>query len=106
MSYPEQDPNEQANISGADLAIMVDELNALKAQVNELRKVLQTLVSTESHLRDWELARTLLARTPEQPLAKYRNEVLEEVAQHFDPLDCHCYKGYAEDLIRAMKEVE
>lgn len=33
MSF-DQDPNEQANISGADLAILVDELKALRAQLS------------------------------------------------------------------------
>lgn len=31
MSF-EQDPNEQANISGADLALMVDEIKRLKEE--------------------------------------------------------------------------
>lgn len=35
MSF-DQDPNEQANISGADLAIMCDEINALRAEVARL----------------------------------------------------------------------
>lgn len=33
MSF-DQDPNEQANISGADLAILIDELAALRLQVS------------------------------------------------------------------------
>ena len=35
MSF-EQDPNEQANISGADLAIMVDEMQKQKALIRQL----------------------------------------------------------------------
>lgn len=36
MSF-EQDPNEQANISGADFALMVDEMNALRADAERYR---------------------------------------------------------------------
>lgn len=36
MTQPEQDPNEQANISGADLAILVDELKSAKKDAERL----------------------------------------------------------------------
>ena len=34
MSF-DQDPSEQANISGADFALMVDEMNALRAEIEK-----------------------------------------------------------------------
>lgn len=40
MSF-DQDPNEQANISGADLAIMCDEITALKIEISRLESCLQ-----------------------------------------------------------------
>ena len=39
MSF-EQDPDEQANISGADLAIMIDEMQKQKALIEQLGEVL------------------------------------------------------------------
>ena len=36
MSF-DQDPNEQANISGADLAILVDELKSAQMHIKELQ---------------------------------------------------------------------
>lgn len=39
MSF-DQDPNEQANISGADLAIMVDEMQKQKVLIDQLGEVL------------------------------------------------------------------
>lgn len=39
MSF-DQDPNEQANISGADLAMMVDEMQKQKALIEQLGEVL------------------------------------------------------------------
>lgn len=37
MSF-DQDPNEQANISGADLAILIDEIKELKRQLSEAKR--------------------------------------------------------------------
>jgi len=42
MSF-EQDPNEQANISGADLALMVDEMEALRADAERYRWLIQKM---------------------------------------------------------------
>lgn len=35
MSRFDEDPTEQANISGADLAIMLDEMNAMRAEIEK-----------------------------------------------------------------------
>lgn len=37
MSCFDEDPNEQANISGADLAILVEERDLLKAAIEAMR---------------------------------------------------------------------
>ncbi len=42
MSF-EQDPNEQANISGADLALMVDEMEALRADAERYRWLMKRM---------------------------------------------------------------
>lgn len=41
----DQDPNEQANISGADFAIMCDEIKKLKAQRDYLLVALDEIAS-------------------------------------------------------------
>jgi len=45
MSQPETDPNEQANISGADLAILVDELKLANARLAMLDELNPALIS-------------------------------------------------------------
>lgn len=41
MSNPESDPNEQANISGADFAIMCDEIKALQSELATARLIIE-----------------------------------------------------------------
>lgn len=41
MSCFDQDPNEQANISGSDFAVMCDEMSKLKAIAKELADALR-----------------------------------------------------------------
>lgn len=57
MSF-DQDPNEQANISGADLAILVDELKSLRAQLSAseercrvMREALEHIETLSAKLR-------------------------------------------------------
>ncbi|MDD5385363.1 MAG: hypothetical protein PHG89_10850 [Gallionella sp.] len=51
MSF-DQDPNEQANISGADLAIMIDELKAAKQTILEQQARIEELCRFLIDIRD------------------------------------------------------
>lgn len=50
MSF-DQDPNEQANISGADLAMLVDENRILEEQRDKLRTALLLLLDQVDYTR-------------------------------------------------------
>lgn len=50
MSF-EQDPNEQAQISGSDLAILIDELKVYQADTAKLRAALQVVLDQVDYTR-------------------------------------------------------
>ena len=77
MSY-EQDPSDQANISGADLAILVDELKLLRTQNQALREALKDAA------RSLETVSKLAGR------ATYGNPPIDTFMQHHDEV-----RGYA-----------
>ena len=62
MSF-DQDQNEQANISGADLAIMVDEFNLLKKTNAELLEALIEVVAISDRKHEiWDKAKAAIAK--------------------------------------------
>lgn len=66
MSY-EQDPNDQANISGADLAILIDQKKALEADFKTCKKLLDAAIAREKHTRE-ALRKVLAAAQGQEPV--------------------------------------
>ena len=60
MSF-EQDPSEQANISGADLAVLVDDLRAARLQRDRLLAALKWVVHLSDRKHDaWDAAHAII----------------------------------------------
>ena len=99
MSF-DQDPNEQANISGADLAIMIDELKAAKqtiveqqARIDELGTALCAMVSSAKSQHCGSLIADIAINRPDDFSALFahdvakRKETLEEAEKRVASLN-------------------
>ena len=106
MSF-EQDPNEQVNISGADLAMMVDEMQKQKALIRQLGEALSKIhasgmkidFTTYYALREGLFAyQTYIGVDPDEPELKIseRNPFTDEITIEGVVYPCNFFRNKKE----------
>jgi hypothetical protein len=65
----DQDPSDQANISGADFALMCDEIKSLIKQRNELAEALERSTRGLRNVSRWNISDDTLAAITTQIIA-------------------------------------
>ena len=99
--------NQLDNDDFAAKAPYLTEIAQLKALIDKFQYALEHIVCEPDKAAF--IAHEVLHNSPKQSLKEYRNEVIEEVAKHFDfrfYCDANEQRRMAEDEIRAMKDVE